>query len=141
MFEGERMMEEMKNQELEFELIEDPTPEELNRELTFLANSMARLENMLTMYRKELVARENTLKRTKAIAVIKHKDETPAEYRNAQIELDPDYCLARDRLVEISNILSTATGRMSGYQTQFVAVRKQAELKKIELQQFGFTNN
>lgn len=134
-------MEDMKAQELEFELVEDPTPEELNRELTFLANSMARLENLLTMYRKEMVARENNLKRTKAIAVIKHKDETPAEYRNAQIELDPDYCLARDRLVEINNILSTATGKMSGYQTQFVAVRKQAELKKIELQQFGFTNN
>ena len=37
-------MEDMKAQELEFELVEDPTPEELNRELTFLANSSMSFE-------------------------------------------------------------------------------------------------
>lgn len=136
----------MDNQELnqnfnqenrEFQIIEDPTPVEIDKELVFLANTLARLENVIAGYRKELAIREATMKRTKSIAVIKHKQDSPAEYRAAQIELDPDYNTAKDRWQEISNILAIAQGRLAGYNAQFVAVRKQAELKKMEMQQIG----
>lgn len=121
----------------EFQIIEDPTPAEINRELTFLANTMARLENLVAGYRKELAVRETTLKRTKAIAVIKHRQESPAEYRSAQVELDPDYNTAKDKYQEIFNTLTIAQGRLAGYNAQFVAVRKQAELRKMEMMQLG----
>ena len=121
----------------EFQIIEDPSPVELDKELVYLANTMARLENVVAGYRKEKAIREATLKRTKAIAVIKHKGDSPAEYRAAQIELDPDYNTAKDRFQEISNVLTIAEGRLTGFNSQFVAVRKQAELKKMEMQQLG----
>lgn len=126
------------NQEArEFQIIEDPTPVEIDKELVFLANTLARLENLIAGYRKELAIRETTMKRTKAISVIKHKQDSPAEYRAAQIELDPDYNTAKDRWQEITNILAIAQGRLAGYNAQFVAVRKQAELKKMEMMQIG----
>lgn len=123
--------------ENEFRIVEDPTPIELDKELTFLANTMARLENIVAGYRKELAVREVTLKRTRAVAVVKNKDVTPAEYRNAQVELDPEYNTAKDKWQEINNILYLAQGKLAGYNAQFVAVRKQAELKKMEMQQLG----
>ena len=121
----------------EFQIIEDPTPVEIDKELTFLANTMARLENLVAGYRKELAVRETTMKRTKAISVIKHRQESPAEYRAAQIELDPDYNTAKDKYQEVFNTLTIAQGRLAGYNAQFVAVRKQAELKKMEMMQLG----
>ena len=98
---------------------------------------MARLENLVAGYRKELAVRETTMKRTKAISVIKHRQESPAEYRAAQIELDPDYNTAKDKYQEVFNTLTIAQGRLAGYNAQFVAVRKQAELKKMEMMQLG----
>jgi len=135
----------MENQDIsvekqEFQIVEDPTPADIDKELTFLANTMARLQNIVAGYRKEKAIRETTLKRTKAIAVIKHRQDSPAEFRNAQIDLDPDYSTARDRMQEIENMLTVAQGRLAGYEAQFVAVRKQAELKKMELQQLGVAN-
>lgn len=121
----------------EFQIIEDPTPVDIDKELTFLANTMARLENLVAGYRKELAVRETTMKRTKAISVIKHRQESPAEYRAAQIELDPDYNTAKDKYQEVFNTLTIAQGRLAGYNAQFVAVRKQAELKKMEMMQLG----
>lgn len=130
-------MDEFDKNQKEYQISEDPTPAILDEELTFLANTMARLENLVASYRKEQAIRETTLKRTKAIAFIKHKGDSPAEYRSAQIELDPDYSTARDKYQEISNVLTIAQGRLAGYNAQFVAVRKQAELKKMEMQQIG----
>ena len=132
----------MENQDLnektkEFHIVEDPTPADIDRELVFLANTMARLENIVAGYRKEKAMRETTMKRTKAIAVIKHKSDSPAEFRAAQIDLDPDFNTARDKFNEVDNMLVIAQGRLSGYEAQFVAVRKQAELKKMEMMQLG----
>ena len=121
----------------EFQIVDDPSPAEIDKELIFLANTMARLENVVAGYRKEKAIRETVLKRTKAIAVVKHKGDSPADYRAAQIELDPDHSTAKDRYQEISNILLIAEGKLNGYNAQFVAVRKQAELKKMEMMQLG----
>lgn len=125
------------NEFKDFAIVEDPTPQDIDRELVFLANTLSRLENVIAGYKKEATIREAVLKRTRAIAIIRHKQESPAEYRSAQIDLDPDLNTAKDKMQEINNILILAQGRLAGYNAQFVAVRKQAELKKTELQQLG----
>lgn len=120
-----------------FDIVVDPSLPEISEQLTVLANNMARLERLVGEYKRKAAQAKTVLARVEAVAHINNRSEKNAALIKARVAVDPNVIRATDALDTAEAALILAQGELAGYDAQFVAVRKQAELKKMEMQQLG----
>jgi hypothetical protein len=118
-----------------FTIIEDPLPSDIAWELTFLSNNMARLERLVAQYKREVAQKKTALERVEAMAWIRWRSEKNQALIRARVSVDEDVMAAQIALEDAENVFTLAQAELNGYDAQFVAVRKQAELKKMEMKE------
>lgn len=121
----------------QFEIVPDPNLVDIGQQLTILANNMARLENLVAEYKRQAAFAKTKAARIEAAAYIRYRDEKNAALIKAHVVIDDDVIVANNELDAAEAKLTLAQGELAGYDAQFVAVRKQAELKKMEMQALG----
>lgn len=117
-----------------FVLLPDPTLPEIAHELTVLADNMARLQSLVGKYKVAAAQAETRAVRAEAKAHVVYRSEKNQALIKARVAMDDEVILANDLLEQAEAKLIMAQGELAGYEAQFIAVRKQAELKKLEME-------
>jgi hypothetical protein len=123
-----------------FEIVKDPLPSEISKELTVLANNIMKLNKLVARYKMEASLAKTATLRAEAKALITYKDEKNVSITKAMVASDSTVIGLQDKQNEAEAKLILATGELAANEAQFTAVRKQAELKKLELQSLGGTD-
>ncbi len=117
----------------EFQIPNDPTMQELNQSLIICANNKARLGKLISEYKTNVAYKTTALKRTTAKATVKHSNAKNSSLIKALAENDEDVIKAQDELDAVSAIYTVAMAEYDGYEAQFVALRKIANMKVEEM--------
>lgn len=112
----------------------NPTPHEMNTCLIMCANNIARVQQLACEYKADVAIKQTKYKRAMARALILHQGEKNATLIKAMAETEPFVEKAQDELDQANALYMVAQGELEGWEAQFVALRKMAEIKKMEIQ-------
>lgn len=112
---------------------DNPTPEQLQYLLSVCSNEMARLGDIVAGYKQDSATKAIRLKRSQARATVKYKGQGNVDYIKALVEIDEDVIAAVDSLDYAEGVYILAKAELDGYDAQFVALRKIAEIRKQEM--------
>lgn len=115
----------------------DATPAELCNLLADIANAMSQIADTVAAYVADAKRKEGLYKRAYAIAIINNKNAGSAEIRKAYAEIDELVCSTKRDMEQADTLVTLAEAEQSGYESQFIAVRKIVEIRKMELQGGG----
>jgi len=118
----------------QFILLDDPTLPEIAMELTFLANNLSRLQELVAKYKIDTARAKTRALREESTAHVLYRAEKNQALIKARVALYDAVIKANDDLDIAEAKLIKAQGELAGCDAQFVAVRKQAELKKLEVE-------
>ncbi len=117
----------------EFQIPQNPTPLELNQALSICSNNIARLSDLCAQYKADLAIKQTTLKRAMARALVKYSGAKNATLAKALAEADEDVATAQDNVDQANALYIVAQGEMDGWDSQFIALRKIVEVRKMEV--------
>lgn len=117
----------------EFQIPQNPTPLELNRSLAMCSNNIARLSDLCAQYKADVAIKQTALKRAMARALVKHSGAKSATLAKALAETDGDVEAAQDAVDQANALYLVAQGEMDGWDSQFIALRKIVEVRKMEV--------
>lgn len=117
----------------EFQIPQNPMPLELNRALATCSNNIARLSDICAQYKSDVAIKQTTLKRVMARALVKYSDAKNATLAKAMAEADGDVEAAQDAVDAANALYLVAQGEMDGWDSQFIALRKIVEVRKMEV--------
>lgn len=117
-----------------FKIPVDPTPQEMNQCLIVCANNIARVQEIVSEYKANVAIKQTAYKRAMAKALVLHQGEKNATLTKAMAELEQFVIEALDELDQCNAVYTVALGELDGWEAQFVALRKIAEIKKMEVQ-------
>lgn len=117
----------------EFTLPDNPTPLQLNQSLTECANNIARLSDLVASYKADVAIKTTAYKRAYARATVKYSSAKNATLIKAMSDIDEDVTKAQDVMDTATAVYTIALGEIEGYDSQFVALRKIVEVRKMEV--------
>lgn len=117
-----------------FNIPVNPTPHEMNSCLITCANNIARVQQLVSEYKADVSIKQTAYKRAMARALFLHQGEKNATVIKAMAELESFVQEAQDELDQANAVYIVAQGELEGWEAQFVALRKIAEIKKMEIQ-------
>jgi hypothetical protein len=85
-------------------------------------------------YKANVAFKQTAYKRAMAKALVIHQDKKNATLIKAMAELEPFVINAIDELDQATALYTVAQGELEGWEAQFVALRKIAEIKRMEIQ-------
>ncbi len=112
---------------------DNPTPAQLMHLLAVCSNEIATLADKVMSYRQDAALKQTALKRAMARAKVKYSGSGTVDIVRAKVELDPAVVLAQDEYDIADCVYQIAKGEFDGYDAQFTALRKQAEIRKTEM--------
>ena len=111
----------------------NPTPAQLEKELAVVANSIATLSDLVARYKADAALKETAYKRRYAEALVKYSGAKNATIAKSMAEIDPDVRAAQDELDQANAVYIVAMGEYSGYDSQFIALRKIVHIREMEM--------
>ena len=123
----------MSEKAAQFIIPEHPTPAQIEKMLAICSNQIATLADLLTGYKSDVALKDTIYKRALARAIINNRlDGVPATIVAKVAEVDAAVIAARDDLDIADAIYTAAKGDFDGWDSHFVALRKIAEIRKVE---------
>lgn len=112
---------------------DNPTPSQIEYYLSLLSNQIAKLSDLVAEYKRNAGAAETKTKRAYARAIVENKGKGNVDYVKALAEIDDNVIKAKDKLEVAETMYLLAKAELDGYDAQFVALRKIAEIRKTEM--------
>ena len=116
-----------------FQIPEDPTPLQITKLLSVCSNQLARLAELVATYKSDVAIKTTLYKRAEAKAKVKYQGSGKVDIVRAMVELDGDVITSLDELNVALASYELAKGELEGYDAHFTALRKMAELRKVEM--------
>lgn len=117
---------------------ENPTPAQLQQLLSVCSNEIAKLTDLVATYKQDAAIKERCYDRAMARATVRYKGQGNASLVKALAINDTEVIRASDDLDVAEAVYALAKAELDGYDAQFVAVRKIAELRKTEIARLNF---
>ena len=117
----------------EFRIPQNATFKQISECLAECSNQMASVSEKVGTYKADVALKETAYKRAMARATVKHSGQKNATLTKAMAELDPQVIKAQDEYDGANAIYIIASGELSGWEAQFVALRKMVSIREIEL--------
>lgn len=112
---------------------ENPTPAQLQHLLSVCSNQIAKLADLVVKYKQDVAIKERNYDRAMARATVKYKGQGNAAVVKSMATIDDEVVKAADELDAAEATYTLAKAELDGYDAQFVALRKIAELRKTEM--------
>ena len=116
-----------------FQIPEDPTPLQITKLLSVCSNQLARLAELVATYKSDVAIKTTLYKTAEAKAKVKYRGSGKVDIVRAMVELDSDVVTSLDELNVALASYELAKGELEGYDAHFTALRKMAELRKVEM--------
>lgn len=120
-----------------FEIPEDPDPAQLHHALRVCTNQLARVGKLVTQYKTEAAKAKTRYNRMYAQAVVLHKDAGNMQLVKSLAEVEASVVAAIDEFDEKLALFTLAKGEFDCWEACFIALRKIAEVRKVEISKFG----
>jgi hypothetical protein len=119
-----------------FEIPEDPDPGQLHHALKVCTNQLARVGRLVTQYKTEVARAKTRYHRTYAHAVVLHSEAGNMQLVKSLAEVEANVVAAADELDEKVALFTLAKGEFDSWEAYFIALRKIAEVRKVEISKF-----
>ena len=112
---------------------DNPTPAQLQYLLSVCSNEIAKLADLVATYKQDAAIKTTAYKRAMARATVKNQGRGNVSLVKSLAELDDEVIKATDEVDMAEALYALAKAELDGYDAQFVALRKIAEVRKTEM--------
>lgn len=112
---------------------DNPTPQQLQHLLAICSNQIATLSDQVATYKQDAAIKMTNYKRELARAIVRYSGSGTASFIKAKAETDSLVVSALDDVDIAEAVYGIAKAELDGYDAQFIALRKIAEIRKQEI--------